>query len=351
MRELLIGSRHVGTEHSPFLIAEAGINHNGILSVALEMCDVAKQAGADAVKFQTFKASEFCGDPAQSFTYISQGEKVTEPMLSMFGRYEFSVSDWRAIRAHCDEIDITFFSTPQNRSDLEVLLDVGVPVLKIGSDDLTNTPLVRAFAGSGLPLILSCGMGDLADVHNALDAACWFEGGQVALMLCTSQYPTPPQDVHVAKLGALRGAFPGLLLGFSDHSQGTTAATLAVALGARIFEKHFTLDHALPGPDHWFSEDPPGLAEWIAAIHRADTMLGEPFVRPTIAERDMRILARRSVVALRDIASGEPLTATNIGVRRPGGGLPPIMIEQIWGLRAARRIRMGERLSLGDMRT
>ena len=193
-------------------------------------------------------------------------------------------------------------------------------------------------------------MSDLAEVHQALEAAAWFDGYPVALLLCTSQYPTPPKDVNIAKLTTLQNAFPGLLVGFSDHTQGALAAALAVSRGARIFEKHFTLDKNMPGPDHWFSEEPAGLADWIDHIRTADILLGSPLVRPTQAEQAMRLIARRSVVALRDIAFGETLNKVNTGLRRPGGGLPPDMIRTVMGLTATRDIKKGERLSLGDMK-
>jgi N,N'-diacetyllegionaminate synthase len=346
-----IAGRSIGPEHPPYCIAEVGINHNGELPLALRMIDAAKAAGADAVKFQTFKAEEFCGDADQTFTYKSQGKSVTESMLRMFQRYEFPPETWQVIKAHCDAVGITFFSTPQNTSDLALLQEVGVPAIKVGSDDFTNLPLLRGFATAGLPLILSCGMSDLAEVHQALDAVGWFEGRPVALLLCTSQYPTPPEDVNIAKLTTLQQAFPQLLVGFSDHTQGALAAALAVSRGARIFEKHFTLDHELPGPDHWFSEEPSGLAEWIATIRGANVLLGSPYLRPTKAEQEMRLVARRSVVALRNITQGDVLDKTNVGLRRPGSGLPPDMIGRVLGLLATRDIKRGERLTLGDMRT
>lgn len=349
-RSYSIGDRLIGPDCPPYCIAEVGINHNGSIELAKQMIDAAKAAGADAVKFQTFKAEEFCGDPQQTFTYQSQGKPVTESMLEMFRRYEFAPEQWSEIKAYCQAAGITFFSTPQNRSDLDVLLKVGVPAIKIGSDDFTNLPLLRSYAETGLPLILSCGMSDLADVQFALEATGWFQGYPVALLLCTSQYPTPPKDVNASKLTTLQQAFPGLLVGFSDHTQGPLAAAVAVALGARIFEKHFTLDHNLPGPDHWFSEEPQGLTEWIYTIHQAHLLQGSPFVRPTAAELEMRVLARRSVVALRDIAPGERLDSSNVGLRRPGGGLPPVMIDQVLGLTATRALHRGEKLTLGDMR-
>lgn len=348
-RSFSIAGRSIGPNDPPYCIAEVGINHNGDLDVAIQMINAAKTAGADAVKFQTFKAEEFCGDPEQMFTYKSQGQPVTESMLDMFRRYELPLESWKSIKEHCEAIGITFFSTPQNSGDLEILLALDVPAIKIGSDDLTNLPLITQYTESGLPIILSCGMSDLSEIDQALGAAKWFEGHPVSLLLCTSQYPTPSEDANIAKLTTLKNAFPGLLVGFSDHTEGSLAASIAVSLGARIFEKHFTLDKDLPGPDHWFSENPAGLAEWIASIRRADILLGSPIVRPTAAEQEMRLIARRSIVALCDISCGEKLSNLNTGLRRPGGGLPPALIKTALGLTASRDIRKGEKLSLGDM--
>jgi N-acetylneuraminate synthase/N,N'-diacetyllegionaminate synthase len=345
-----IDGRVIGKDTPPYCIAEVGINHNGDLAIAKRMIEAAKAAGADAVKFQTFKAEEFCGDPGQTFTYQSQGKQITESMLEMFRRYEFPTESWLEIKAHCALVGITFFSTPQNPSDLELLLKIGVPAIKIGSDDFTNLPLIRRYTESHLPLILSCGMSDLAEVHQALEAAKWFDGYPVSLLLCTSQYPTPPKDVNINKLNTFQHAFPGLLVGFSDHTQGSLASSLAVSFGARIFEKHFTLSKDLPGPDHWFSEEPEGLADWVAHIRTSDILLGSPLIKPTKAEQEMRLIARRSVVALLDIRFGDTLDHENIGLRRPGGGLPPDMIRDVMGLTATRDIKKGERLTLGDMK-
>lgn len=350
IRPFQIAGRSIGPNDLPYCIAEVGINHNGDPALAKHMIEAAKAAGADAVKFQTFKAEEFCGDPSQTFTYCSQGCSVTEPMLEMFKRYEFSLESWQEIKKHCDEVGITFFSSPQNRSDLNLLLELGVPAIKVGSDDFTNLPLLRSYAETKLPIILSCGMSDLAEVHQALETVGWFdEEYPLALLLCTSQYPTPPEDVNIAKLTTLQQAFPSLLVGFSDHTQGALAAALAVARGANIFEKHFTLSHDLPGPDHWFSETPDELTKWIDTIRSAYVSLGSAFVRPTKAEKEMRTIARRSVLALRDINKGDVFDEQNIGLRRPGGGLSPAIFGQILGLKATRSIPRGERLALGDM--
>ncbi|OLP15644.1 hypothetical protein BST81_25160 [Leptolyngbya sp. 'hensonii'] len=348
MRLVKIAHHEIGLGHPPFIVAEAGINHNGDLATACKMVRVAKAAGVSAIKFQTFKAEEFVGDPQQTYTYQSQGREVTESMLEMFKRYEFSAAEWATIKRYCDETGILFLSTPQNRSDLNLLLDLGISAIKVGSDDFTNLPLLQDYATTGLPLIVSCGMADLSEVHQALAAIGALDGYPTILLLCTSQYPTPPADVNLLKLRTLAAAFPDLVLGFSDHTQGPLASSLAVALGASFFEKHFTLDHDLPGPDHWFSEDSIGLQEWTTAIQTAHRMLGSSIVRPTTAEQEMRTLARRSVVALRPIQSGESLGPDNIGLRRPGNGLPPAFLEQVLGLTAVREMPQGHALQLGD---
>lgn len=348
MAKINIGNFVVGDDQAPLVILEAGINHNGERDKAFEMIGLAQRLGADAVKFQTFKADEFVGDPNLLFTYRSAGQEVTESMLDMFRRYEFSREDWFAIKKRCDEEGILFLSTPQNRSDLDLLLELGVPAIKVGSDDFTNLPLLRDYASAGVPMLVSCGMADLAEVHQGLEAVGALDGHPTVLLLCTSQYPTPPSDVNLRKLSTLSHAFPGVVMGFSDHTQGPLASSLALAMGAKVFEKHFTLDHRLPGPDHWFSEDPDGAREWITSIRNAQVMMGSAQVRPTTAEREMRLLARRSVVALRDLQEGETLTAENIGLRRPGTGLAPALLDQILGRKSIAKIAKGSVLKLGD---
>ncbi len=342
-----IGRRLVGDGLPPFILAEAGINHNGDLERALAMISAAKTAGADAVKFQTFKADGFVGNRAQTFTYRSRGKTVTEPQYDLFKRLELPDDAWRALKRRCEKEGILFLSTPQNRSDLDLLLSVGIPAIKVGSDDFTNLPLLKDYASERLPMIVSCGMADLAEIRASLKAV---NAASAVLLLCTSQYPTPPKDVNLRKLVALRREFPKLVLGFSDHTQGAVAASAAVALGACVFEKHFTLDHDLPGPDHWFAEDPRGLAAWVAAIRTAHQALGSDALRPTAAEQKMKILARRSIVALADIRKGERLDEKKLGLRRPGGGLPPAAWERVLGKTARRDIEAESLLRAGDFK-
>jgi N,N'-diacetyllegionaminate synthase len=344
-----IGEKKIEESSEPYIIAEVGINHGGNLNTALEMIEVAKSSGADAVKFQTFKAEEFCGDPEQQFTYISAGKKTTESMLAMFKRMELEVDDWSRIRKHAVDLGIEFFSTPQNFSDLQLLLPLGVRVIKVGSDDLTNLPLISSYSKEGLPLILSSGMADMSEVHKALKAAGWFEGKQVAILVCTSQYPTPTTDVNINRVSTLRAAFPNLIVGFSDHTQGNEAAIMATALGARIFEKHFTLNQESEGPDHWFSLNPTELHAWVKSIRDSHAMLGSGAIIPTEQELVMREVARRSVVALSDIAPNEILNNSNTGVRRPGTGLAPEFFSKLIGRRSNKLIQKGQTIEWEDL--
>ncbi len=348
MSQLKIANRLVGEGCPPFIVAEAGINHNGEIEKAYAMIKVAKDAGADAVKFQTFKAEEFVGDPTQTYTYKSQGKEVTESMLEMFKRYEFSREEWFLIKRKCDEEEIMFLSTPQNRTDLDLLLEIGIAAIKVGSDDFTNIPLLKNYAQTGLPLMVSCGMSDLSEVYQALETIGSLDGYPTILMLCTSQYPTPPEDVNLLKLKTLRSAFPMVTLGFSDHTLGLLASCLSFALGAAVFEKHFTLDHDLPGPDHWFSEDPDGLNKWVSSIRKAFIMMGSEVVRPTPNELLNKREFQRIIIAAENIKKGEAFSMHNLTMRRVAGGkgLPPAMIDFLLGRETCQEYKRGEIIGL-----
>ena len=339
-----IGTRNIGAMSEPYIIAEVGINHNGNLKTALEMIEVAKNSGADAVKFQTFKATEFCGDPEQQFSYFSAGKEVTESMISMFKRMELKGHDWFKIKEYADKLGIEFFSTPQNYSDLEVLMPLGIQVIKIGSDDLTNLPLIRKYATSGLPIILSSGMSNLGEIYAGIDAAGWYQGKQVAVLICTSLYPTPPTAVNILRVSTLRAAFPNLVVGFSDHSQGNEAAIMSTALGARIFEKHFTLSHDEQGPDHWFSASPEELTSWIKSIRESFTLLGSGQLIPSPLELLNKSEFQRVLVALNTIKKSEEYNNLNIGPRRISGGrgLPPAFMATLEGKKASKEYKAGD---------
>lgn len=348
MDEAQVAQRIMDASGAPFIIAEAGINHNGDLTLAKRMVDVAAESDVDAVKFQTFKTEDFVMDTSIEYTYRSQGAEVTESMFGMFKRTEFTDDEWKELKVYCDECGIVFLSTPVTMDGARFLQGLGVGALKVGSDDFTNTPLIRDFASLGLPVMLSCGMADEVEIKATL-AAAFSCSPDICLMLCTSEYPTPPADVNIRKLLRLHELYPNLVLGFSDHTQGHVGAVLAVGYGAHVFEKHFTLDHGFPGPDHWFSSEPAELRDWAAAIREANEMLGRKELTPTESELEMRVAARRSVVAMKLIRAGEVLNDSNTGLRRPGNGIRPDQWCEVLGCTALCDIEDGALIRFEDL--
>lgn len=349
MRTITINGKIIGKGYEPFIIAETGINHNGDMNLAKKMVKVAKQAGVDAVKFQTFYAKDFIQDRTLMYTYLSQGKEVTEPIIDVFERSEFTRDQWKELKEFCDSEDILFLSTPGNASDLELLISIGVKAIKVGSDDFVNIPLIRRYAKENIPLLLSCGMATEDEIDLSLKTAGIFNDKEMCLFLCTSQYPTPSEDVNILKLNSLQKKYPNLVVGLSDHTKGSTAAIMAVACGASIFEKHFTLDHNLPGPDHWFSETPDTLEKWVTDVREAYCMLGSPILQPTNAEMKIRNEYHRSITTSKDILEGETFTEKNLCMKRPGDGLPASMWDNILGTKARRNILNNVQLTMEDI--
>ena len=346
MKPIKIENYEIGLTNPPFIIAEAGINHNGIIENAFKMIEIAKESGATAIKFQTFDAEELVADPNLTYTYVSQGKEIIEPMLKMFKKYQFSRKEWFQIKEKCDQEKIIFLSSPSSKSDLDLLIDLDIKAIKVGSDDFTSIPLLKEYSSTGLPLILSCGMSNLDEIKETVSTLQKINNNFI-LLLCTSEYPTPPENVNLLKFNTLKNEFQ-IPLGFSDHTQGSLASSLAVSVGACIFEKHFTLDNNLPGPDHWFSENPLGLKNWINDIKKSYLMMGNGLVEPTIDEQKMKKLARKSIVVLTDIKKNEVIDSHKIGIKRPGTGLPPKMFDEIIGKRTTRDLMKNELLQTGD---
>lgn len=344
-KNISVQGKKIGIGQKPFLIAEVGINHQGNLKRALRMIEIAKWAGVDAVKFQTFKADEFISDKKEKYSYFSNGKKVTETMYEMFKRYELPKSSWIKIKKKCEKLGIIFFSTPQNYSDLKVLLNIGIPLIKVGSDDFNNLPMLDKFSNFNIPIIVSCGMSKKIEIKKTM-SLLKRKKTKIMLMLCTSEYPTPSENVNLLRLKTLKKLYPNLLLGFSDHTIGSLSACAALSLGACIFEKHFTLDNNDKGPDHWFSENPKNLKKWANDIKETYKLLGEDKLKPTKLEENMRIIARRSIVAFRDIKKGEKITINNTCFKRPGDGMRPEDLKKIIKLKAIRLIPRNEKISL-----
>ncbi len=350
---------------SVYVIAEAGVNHNGDVARALALVDVAATAGADAVKFQTFKASSVISVHAEKAAYQKQTTDAAESQVDMVAKLELSHADHAQLADRCRERGIAFLSTPFDLDSLEFLVtDMGLTTLKIPSGEITNAPLLLAAARSGRDIILSTGMSTIDEVRDALgvlafgysgeaeakpDAGAFTRAleradalqGKVTLLHCTTEYPTPYEDVNLRAMDSLREAF-GLTVGLSDHTLGIAVAIAAVARGAQVIEKHFTLDRALPGPDHAASLEPDELTAMVAAIRATEAALGDGDKRLMPSESANRDVARKSLVALTSIAEGEMFTAQNLTAKRPGNGLSPMTYWAVLGTRARRAYHADE---------
>jgi N,N'-diacetyllegionaminate synthase len=331
------------------LIAEVGINHNGDWELAKQSIELAAQAGATAVKFQNYCTEEFISDRTLTYEYISQGQRVVESQFEMFKRLELPSKWIPELKAICDQNHVLFLSTPTGSTGLEDLIRVGTPMLKNGSDFLQHQPLVAAMARTGLPTILSTGMATLPDIEQAVTTYREAGGKDLILLHCTSSYPTPAAEVNLRRIPALAKAFH-CHVGLSDHSQGIVAALGAVALGARIIEKHFTVDRTLAGPDHRFSADPKEWSQLVQAVRELETCLGSAEIAPAPSEQLGRVEFRLSCVAAKDLPAGHCLAESDIAFRRPGHGLPPSEIGQLLGRTLTEPVAIGYIFDLKELR-
>ncbi|MBU3934947.1 N-acetylneuraminate synthase family protein [Patescibacteria group bacterium] len=349
MKTIKISQKLIGGQEPCFIIAEAGINHNGDINIAKKMIDSAIEAGVDAVKFQTFTAKEFISNENEMHEYKSQGKIVKESALKMFERNEFKEEEWKEIAEYCKQKGIIFFSTPQDLSNLELLLRIEVPAIKVGSDDLVNLPLLEGYSKKGLPMIISTGMAYLLEIDEAV-RTIKNNNDDLAILHCISSYPAEFGELNLEKIKNLRNIFPDCVIGFSDHSEGAIAAIIAVALGAKIIEKHFTLDKSMPGSDHWFSADPEELKELVKNIRSTEKALGDSKIKPTDKEVETRKTAHRSITASQDIKKGEKLTEENIAMKRPGTGILSKFTPLIIGKEAREDIKKGELISFDKIK-
>jgi len=349
MEKIKIGNRFVGGNEPVYIIAEIGINHNKDVKLAKQMIDTAINCGANAVKFQIFKAEEFISDANTTYTYFSQGKKITESMLEMFKRYEFDENEWTELFRYCSDKKIECFATPQNSSDLDFLLSFAdVSAIKVASDSLTNLELLDYFARKGKPLIISTGMASFSEIEDAVNVIHEAGNQDLVILHCNSLYPTNAEDVHLRKMLTIRSAF-NVITGFSDHTIGSTTAIGAVTLGASVIEKHFTLDKNLPGPDHWFSADPIELKNLVESIRFIEQAVGDFTVQPTQKESEMRNLARLSIVASKDIPRGQVIQREWVGFKRPGTGLPPKYLPWLLGKKTKLKIKKNEQITFDNI--
>ncbi len=333
-----------------FIIAEAGVNHNGRLELARRLVDVAREAGADAVKFQTFKAEKIVSRSAPKAGYQKKTTGAAESQFEMIKKLELSQEDFSKLKRYCDKKDILFLSTPFDRESVDFLAPL-VPLYKVGSGEITNLPFLEYIAGKGKPVILSTGMSTLGEVEEAVHilapplAAVEASGAAalppLILLHCVSNYPADFDEVNLSAMMTMKAAFR-LPVGYSDHTLGIEVPVAAVAMGARVIEKHFTLDKMMPGPDHAASADPEEMNALVQAIRHVERALGNSLKTPSLRELEVQAAARRSLIAARDIKAGEIINELDIAIKRPGTGIPPKLKDILLGLKTTKDIKKDE---------
>jgi N,N'-diacetyllegionaminate synthase len=319
-------------ENKTFIIAEAGVNHNGNIEIAKKMIEVAKECGADAIKFQTFKAEKVISRYAPKAEYQKQTTGETDSQLEMVKKLELSFDDFIVLKEYCDKLNIMFLSTPFDFESIDFLNDLGLEIFKIPSGEITNLPYLEKIGKLGKKVILSTGMADLGEIEDALDIliSCGTKKENITVLHCNTEYPTPYEDVNLLAMLTIKEAFK-VKVGYSDHTLGIEIPIAAVALGASVIEKHFTLDKNMEGPDHKASLEPHELKAMIDAIVNIEKALGNGMKKPSKSELKNKDIVRKSIVAKREIKKGEIFTEDNITVKRPGTGISPMRWYEVLG--------------------
>lgn len=326
-----------------YIIAEAGVNHNGQLDLALKLCDAAKESGADCVKFQTWQTEKIVTRTAEKATYQSENtHDASESQFEMLKKLELSYEDFRTIQAHCKQIGIDFLSTPDEEYSLAFLMkELKLPLIKIGSGEVTNIPYLRQMASYHKPIILSTGMSNLAQVATAYDTLISAGAPSVVLLHCTTNYPCPKNEVNLRAMQTMKEAFK-CKVGYSDHTMGIEVPIAAVAMGAEIIEKHFTLDRNMEGPDHMASLEPQELKRMVDGIRNIEVALGDGIKRPNLSEVEISKVVLKAIVAKIPIRKGEVLTNENITIKRAGSGIPAVHWDLVIGTKALHDFKIDE---------
>lgn len=329
---------------SVYIIAEAGVNHNGSFSMACRLVDAAKTAGADCVKFQTFKSKNLVSRSAQKAEYqrATTGESSQQDMLS---KLELSFDEFQALKQYCDDRRIQFLSSPFDFESIEFLDSMDLPFWKIPSGEITNLPYLIALAKTGKPVIMSTGMCDMNEIQTAIQVLRQFGTQDIKLLHCNTEYPTPFEDVNLRAMQTMRNKFE-LEVGYSDHTRGIEVPVAAVALGATIIEKHFTLDRTMEGPDHKASLEPGELTAMVSSIRHIEAALGTGEKIPSLSEKKNIVVARKSIVAKKAIHKGEFFDEENLTVKRPGAGISPMAWFNVIGKAAPRDFKEDELIEL-----
>lgn len=328
-----------------YIIAEAGDNHNGDMDLAYKLIDVAKIAGADCVKFQTFKTERIVSKSAEMAEYQKQNTGIEESQFDMIKKLELSYEQFIALKKYCDSIGIQFLSTPFDLDSIDFLASLDLPLWKIPSGEITNLPYLEKIARTGKKIIMSTGMCTINEIEQAYDILKANGSTDITILHCNTEYPTPFDDVNLLAMKTLEKKF-NVDVGYSDHTQGIEVPIAAVAMGAKVIEKHFTLDKTLPGPDHKASLEPNELVDMIKSIRNIEKALGVPEKKVSESEKKNKSIARKSIVAGRDIKKGEVLSIENLATKRPGTGLSPMKWYEVLGTTAIRDFKEDEEIVL-----
>jgi N,N'-diacetyllegionaminate synthase len=340
-----IEDKVIGDGNGAFIIAEAGVNHNGDINIARKLVDEAIFAGVDAIKFQTFKTEKLVTGYADMAQYQKNNLGKVDSQFNMLKKLELSYEEFIELQAYCQHKGIMFLSTPFDFESADFLESIGMKAFKISSGDLTNIPLLEHIAKFNKPIILSSGMATLSEIEEAINAIYSLGNKEVAVLHCTSNYPAKLESVNLNAMNTIKNAFK-IISGYSDHTEGITIPIAAVAMGGNIIEKHFTLDKSMEGPDHKASLNPLELKAMIVAIRDVEMALGTGIKRYNLSEVDTMKAARKSIVAARNIKVGESIEFLDLDYKRPGTGLPPKFYVDIVGKKANRDIKVDEQIAL-----
>jgi len=335
-------------QEKTFIIAEAGVNHNGSLDTAIKMVYAAVAAGADAVKFQTFKAEKVITASAPKAGYQQQATGPDESQLEMVRKLELDEPAHKRLFRYCNNKGILFLSSPFDLESIDLLNRLGMQIFKIPSGEITNLPYLRKLGALKKKLIMSTGMADLGEIEDALDVI--IQSGtkreNITILHCNTEYPTPVEEVNLKAMLTIKAAFLGVNIGYSDHTLGIEVPIAAVAMGATVIEKHFTLDKNMEGPDHKASLEPDELKAMVCAIRNIERALGNGIKKPSLSEQKNKPIARKSIVAARDIRKGELFTEESMTVKRPGTGISPMRWDEVIGRAAHRKYNMDQLIEI-----
>ncbi|CCK81697.1 N-acetylneuraminate synthase [Desulfobacula toluolica] len=339
----------IGINHPCLIIAEAGVNHNGDINIAHKLIEAAKLAGADAVKFQSFKAESLVTKYSKKADYQLKTTNGDNSQFSMLKKLELSKQDQAQLKKHCDDENILYLCTPYEQNSADLLENIGVDAYKIASTDTSNVPFLRYLAKKEIPVILSTGMSNLGDIEESVNELK-FHGlnGKIIILQCTSEYPAPLEDINLRAMKTMQLAF-GCPVGFSDHTSGIGASPWAVAAGACVVEKHFTLDRNMKGPDHKASVETKEMAQLVRVIRNVELALGDGMKRIMPSERKNKSKMQKSLVANREISAGRMIRPEDLTCKRPGTGLPPNWFDRVIGTQAAKTINKDDVLNLDSI--